>query len=106
MGEGERERYFGALVLGCYENGELRYIGRVGTGFDQRDFEEIMNMLRRFANTCPFKEVPQMQVKVKQWFKASIVCEVLYDEITADKKLRAPRYAGLKFDKAAEECTI
>ncbi len=65
-----------------------------------------MNILQGLETTCPFKEVPQMQVKIKQWFKPSIVCQVGYDEITADKKLRAPRYVGLRFDKTAEECII
>lgn len=105
-GEGWRERYFGALVLGCYEKGELRYIGRVGTGLKEKDFLEITRLLQGLEHACPFKEVPQMEVKVKQWFKPGIVCQVFYDEITGDKKLRAPRFGGIRLDKPPEDCTI
>lgn len=105
-GEGEREKYFGALVLGCYENGELCYIGRVGTGLKTEDFPVIMKVLSGFEHTCPFKEIPAMEVKVKQWFKPEIVCQVYYNEITGDKKLRAPSFRGLRPDKPAEECII
>lgn len=105
-GGGEREKYFGALVLGCYEKGELRYIGRVGTGFKEEDFLEITSLLQGLEHACPFKEVPQMEVKVKQWFKPDIVCQVFYDEITGDKKLRAPRFGGLRLDKPPDDCTI
>jgi len=105
-GEGARERYFGALVLGCYENGELRYIGKVGTGFKEGDFREIMSTLQGFESTCPFREVPETEVRVKQWYKPEVVCRVSYNEITSDKKLRAPRYGGLRLDKPPQECII
>lgn len=105
-GEGWREKYFGALVLGCYEKGELRYIGRVGTGFKEEDFLEIMRLLSGLEHTCPFKEVPQMPVRVKHWFKPVAVCQVFYNEITSDKKLRAPSFGGLRIDKPAEDCVI
>lgn len=106
VGEGWREKYFGALVLGCYEDRELRYIGRVGTGFKEEDFPEIARLLQGFEHACPFKEVPQMEVKVMQWFKPVVVCQVFYDEITSDKRLRAPRFGGIRLDKPPEDCTI
>ena len=37
--------YFGALILGVYESGELRYVGHVGTGFDGKELERVMALL-------------------------------------------------------------
>lgn len=47
-----------------------------------------------------------MPVRVKQWFKPVVVCQVFYNEITSNKKLRAPSFGGLRLDKPAEDCVI
>ena len=43
--QGERD-YFGALVLGVYEDGKLRWVGNVGTGFDQKTAGEPVRRAR------------------------------------------------------------
>ncbi len=108
-GEGAREKYFGALVLGCYEDGKLRYIGRVGTGFDESDLKALKEKLDKIRITSPpfdiFEEEPN--VKEKMIFTKPIyVCEVKCMEVTKDKKLRAPVFLRLREDKNPEECKI
>src|SRR5213079_3380808 len=45
-GQGRREGSFGALVLGAYEGGELRWVGNVGTGFDEAEIESLLKKLK------------------------------------------------------------
>lgn len=105
-GEGWREKYFGALILGCYIDGKLTYIGRVGTGFEAFDLEIILEEIKGLESECPFEETPNMGVEVKTWLKPSLVCMVEFNELTMDRKLRAPRYRGIRRDKAPEECVL
>ncbi len=106
VGEGWRENYFGALLLGCYMDGKLTYMGRVGTGFETEDLEMIMEEIKGLEGECPFEEVPYVEVAVKSWLKPQLVCAVEFNEITHDKRLRAPSYRGLRRDKAPEECVL
>jgi len=109
LGEGEREKYFGALLLGAMHEGKLRYIGRVGTGWDKRDLEELTQKLKKIEiEKNPFdvfEEEPSILEKVR-WVKPKLVCEVQFLELTEDLKLRAPSFKRLREDKAAEECSL
>lgn len=105
-GEGWREPYFGALLLGGYMGGKLTYMGRVGTGFEASDLEMLMEEFRGLESKCPFEEIPEVDAEVKTWLVPRLVCMVEFNEITHDKRLRAPRYKGLRRDKAPEECVI
>lgn len=104
-GEGWREKYFGSLILGCYIDGKLTYVGKVGTGFGASDLKIIMEEIRGLEGGCPFKEMPE-GVEVRSWLVPSLVCTVEFNELTPDKKLRAPRYRGIRKDKAPEECAL
>ena len=57
-GEGAREKYFGALVLGCYEDDKLRYIGRVGTGFDESDLKALKEKLDNLSK----RDMPRIKM--------------------------------------------
>lgn len=105
-GGGWREQYFGALILGCFTEGKLAYIGRVGSGFETLDLEMLMEEFQGLEGKCPFEEIPDVGVEVKAWLVPRIVCMVEFNEITHDKKLRAPRYKGIHRDKAPEECIL
>src|SRR5204862_199441 len=49
--------HFGALILGVYERGELRYVGHVGTGFDSKELERVMALLTPLeTRTSPFRQ--------------------------------------------------
>ena len=45
--------HFGALILGVYEHGELRYAGHVGTGFDSKELDKVMRLLKPLAKVPP-----------------------------------------------------
>jgi bifunctional non-homologous end joining protein LigD len=106
-GTGRRASSFGSLVLGYYRGNELVYAGNVGTGFNSREIEKLLDKLRPLRrDTPPFREVPKMP-KVRKgdviWVEPELVAEVEFAEWTHDGRLRAPSYKGLREDKRAEE---
>jgi bifunctional non-homologous end joining protein LigD len=105
-GTGRRASSFGALVLGYYVGNELVYAGNVGTGFDSREIDKLLDLLRPLRRkTSPFREAPKMP-KVRQsdviWVEPKLVVQVEFAEWTHDGRLRAPAYKGIREDKAAE----
>jgi bifunctional non-homologous end joining protein LigD len=106
-GTGRRASSFGSLVLGYQAGGELVYAGNVGTGFNSREIEKLLDRLRPLRrDTPPFREVPKMP-KVRRsdviWVEPKLVAEVEFAEWTHDGRLRAPSYQALREDKSAEE---
>jgi bifunctional non-homologous end joining protein LigD len=95
-GEGKRESSIGALLVGYHgADGELRYGGRVGTGFKQRDLDylaERLEPLRR--KTSPFHGTPRPP-KGSLFVAPELVCEVEFTEWTSEGILRHPAYKGL-----------
>ncbi|MBV9302080.1 MAG: DNA ligase D [Acidobacteriaceae bacterium] len=99
--KGERE-YFGSLVLGVRDDGKLRHVGQVGTGFDQKLMKIIHKRLEPLiTKTCPFEKKPNM--KDVTWVRPEVVCQVRFLEWTQDNILRAPVFVGLREDKPADE---
>src|SRR5205814_1454099 len=106
-GTGRRASSFGSLVLGYYRANELVYAGNVGTGFNSKEIDKLLDKLRPLKRaTSPFREVPKMP-KVRKgdviWVEPKLVCEVEFVEWTHDGRLRAPSYKGLREDKPADE---
>ncbi|KPP86818.1 MAG: DNA ligase (ATP) [Rhodobacteraceae bacterium HLUCCO07] len=92
---------FGALLLGYFEDGELRYAGKVGTGFDDaflEGFRETLEARRR--ETSPFEDVVDEQAI---WVRPDLVAEIGFTEWTDAGRLRHPRFLGLRQDKPAED---
>ena len=95
--QGSRD-YFGALVLGVYEDGKLRWAGNVGTGFDQKLLADLYARLKLLVTEeCPFAERPKPD-RGMTWVKPELTCQVKYAEWTQDNHLRAPVYVGLRND--------
>jgi bifunctional non-homologous end joining protein LigD len=108
-GEGRRASSFGALVLAVREGAKLRWVGNVGTGFDEREIQRLLKLLKPLARkTPPLDPVPKMP-RVKKgdvvWIEPKLVAQVAFTEWTHDDRLRAPRYEGLREDKEVEEVT-
>ncbi len=106
-GQGRRSGRFGALVLGVWRGGELSYAGNCGTGFTDRDIDEVLARLRPLEQArSAFPTVPKMP-KVRKgdvvWVQPELVCEVEFVEWTHDGRLRAPSFQGLRDDKPAGE---
>jgi DNA ligase D-like protein (predicted ligase) len=95
--KGSRQR-LGALLVGYYEDGKLRYAGKVGTGFDQPTLDGLGDELERIERaTSPFDAGdPPRQAR---WAEPKLVAEIGFAEWTRDGKLRQPRYQGLRDDK-------
>lgn len=98
-------KYFGALVLGLYVDGELKYIGNCGTGFNDQVLKELHGEITdRILVKKPFSANDEVnQEKSVTWIRPELVCEVNYTEWTADGHLRHPVYKGLREDKEAKE---
>jgi len=92
---------FGALLVGYNEDGELRYAGKVGTGFDRETLRELGAELRGLEQDespfAPFKPVPPGT----RWVRPELVAQIGFAEWTRDGRLRHPRFLGLRDDKAA-----
>lgn len=104
-GEGSRDETFGSLILGLYDKERPIFIGKVGTGFSQ----EIMENLKKSLDDYKVKEATLEGVDMDReitWLRAGVVCEVGYQSITDDGKLRIPVFRNIKEDKYPLECTI
>jgi bifunctional non-homologous end joining protein LigD len=94
----------GALLLGYYADGELRYAGKVGTGFDQATLRELGVKLRRIRRkTSPFADADSIRERGVTWVQPRLVAEVGFTEWTRHGRLRHPRFLGLRFDKSPRE---
>ena len=95
---------FGALLVGLYDGGKLRFTGKVGTGYTQETLRDLGAKLRNLrTDTSPFDPAPRISSAV--WVKPQLVAQLAYAEWTADGKLRQPAFLGLRTDKKPEECT-
>jgi len=96
--------HFGALHLGLYERGELVYVSKVGTGFDDKTLVLVSEKLRPLARaTSPFaKGTPAG--RGHHWVEPRLVCRVRFTEWTRDGGIRQPSFLGLLDDKRPEDC--
>jgi bifunctional non-homologous end joining protein LigD len=91
--------YFGALLLGVYQQRDLVYVGHTGTGFNEKELARVMALLKtRETPTCPFKNRPKTNER-PHWVRPELVAQIKFTEWTADAKLRHPVYLGLRDDK-------
>jgi bifunctional non-homologous end joining protein LigD len=92
----------GALLLGHYEDGKLRYAGKVGTGFTRatlRDLAARLEPLRR--ERSPFAD--DVRERHVSWVQPRLVAQIGFSEWTRDGRLRHPRFLGLRDDKPAAD---
>ncbi|HET9093701.1 MAG TPA: DNA ligase D, partial [Solirubrobacteraceae bacterium] len=102
-GQGGRSGRIGALLLGVHDaDGRLRYVGRVGTGFDLRELDRLAGLLRPLERgETPF--TGRQPPRNAHFVAPELVCEVEFSEWTNAGTLRQPSYQGLREDKAAQE---
>ncbi|NOZ59738.1 MAG: DNA ligase [Euryarchaeota archaeon] len=104
-GKGERGESFGALLLALYDGEALRYVGKVGTGFDRATLRSLREELEKLrAGALELRGYGG--VKGASFVRPELVAEIAYDSVTSDLKLRMPRFVRLRRDKPAEECTV
>lgn len=99
--EGSRSG-FGALLVGYFHDGALRYAGKVGTGYDQRTLRSLRSRLDALSrSSSPFAE--RLGARGTHWVEPELVVQVGFTEWTTDGKLRHPRYTGVREDKKAAD---
>jgi bifunctional non-homologous end joining protein LigD len=94
----------GALLLGYYQDGDLMYAGRTGTGFTQKTHKLLRDRLEELTRTTsPFLRVPGDAKKGARWVKPEMVVQVRFSNWTADNLVRQAAFLGMREDKAATE---
>ncbi len=104
-GKGRRRSTVGALLLGVHESdGSLRYVGRVGTGFSDRELERLSRMLGKLErDSSPFTAPGPAPPREAVFCEPRLVAQVRFSEWTSAGQLRQPSYLGLRDDKPARE---
>jgi bifunctional non-homologous end joining protein LigD len=108
---------FSALVLGVYDNGKFRYVGKVGTGFSDKLQKEMMKQFKPLITAkSPFDIEPDVdkpsRFRPKRmgakpiWLKPQLVCEVNYAEVTSDGVFRQASFKGMRTDKKAKDVVL
>jgi bifunctional non-homologous end joining protein LigD len=100
-------QYFGALVLGLYDDHkELKFIGSVGTGFDQKTQKQILDQLEKLkVSRPPLREPPKLREHV-EWVRPTLAARIEFANWTDDDHLRAPVYLSLNKDRSPQDCTF
>jgi bifunctional non-homologous end joining protein LigD len=100
---------FGALQLAARTaggGGGWTWVGRVGSGFTERQLADLVATLDRARRARPVCAVPKELAKDSTWVEPRLVVEVRYSEMTAAGQLRQPVFLRLRDDKRVEECVL
>lgn len=107
---------FSSLLVGVYHKNEFTYIGKVGTGFSIKLQNKLLVDFKRFVvKNSRFFTIPDIEkanrFRTLQntsviWMKPALVCEVYFQEITADGLMRHPSFAGMRTDKNPKEVVL
>jgi bifunctional non-homologous end joining protein LigD len=108
-GKGARSTTFGALLLGYYDDsGELRYAGRVGTGFTEAVLGQLQDAMAPLArDSTPFADPLESRAAEREahFVEPQLVAQVRFTEWTESGRIRHPAFQGLRDDKPAREVT-
>ncbi len=109
-------KHFGAILVGYYENKDLVFAGKVGTGFTAKSLANLRKQFQAEKRAdCPFVDLPSKQngqwvqgitpsmMKKMHWINPKFIAEIKFAEWTRDGKLRAPVFLGLREDKEPGE---
>ncbi len=101
--QSENKDEFDALLLGSYEKGKLKYVGKVGTGFNMNDKVQLKNKLDKIKRrTSPFSKNNAKDAK-SVFVAPKIIVQVQFSEYTQEGNLRHPSFKGIREDKTITE---
>jgi bifunctional non-homologous end joining protein LigD len=107
-GEGNRQRYFGSLLLAIYDiqEKELRFAGHTGSGFDLGQLNEIYSKFQQMKiERCPAKYISYTN-REPVWIRPELVAEIKFSGWTKEKIMRSPIFLRFRDDKRPEECIM
>ncbi|HEX3420681.1 MAG TPA: non-homologous end-joining DNA ligase [Candidatus Udaeobacter sp.] len=109
-------KHFGAILVGYYNDRDLVFAGKVGTGFTTKSLAALHKKFRVEERAeCPFVDLPSREngqwvlgitpsmMRKMHWINPKFVAEIKFAEWTRDRKLRAPVFIGLREDKEPGE---
>jgi bifunctional non-homologous end joining protein LigD len=99
----DKRHGFRALLLGLHEKGELRYAGKVGTGFGAATMNDLVEKMAPLEQDQPTVKAPRAAVRGAHWIKPELVAEIAFTEWTDEGLLRHPSFIGLREDKSESE---
>jgi DNA ligase D-like protein (predicted ligase) len=103
QGEGDRGTSFGALHLAREEGGTLKYVGKVGTGFDEVLLKSISKELSHLTRVKSPATKTVTDTAWSVWVEPRLVCEVHFASFTADGMLREPVFVRSRPDLTENE---
>ena len=96
-------KYFGSLILGRYNKGELQYSGHVGTGFSDEAIRHIYKIMQPLVvNEMPFSRKPDTNMP-PTWLEPKLVATIKYTQITKEGRFRHPVFIGIREDVSVED---
>jgi bifunctional non-homologous end joining protein LigD len=98
-------RHFGSLLLGGYRDGNLHYVGKVGTGFSGDALGSLFAAFQEQVRPSPALVDPPREKNVT-YLSPAFVAQIAFQEWTADGKLRQPVFLGLRDDKQPRDCVL
>ena len=101
--DSDKRRGFRSLLLGLREGKALKFAGKVGTGFDTKGIESLMERMKPLEVDKPPLEVPRAEKKGAHWIDPKLVAEIAFTEFTSDGILRHPSFIALREDKPARD---
>ena len=104
--ESDKRLGFRSLLLAAKEKGELTYVGKVGTGFNAKRIDELMELMSPLEVDKAPVEVPRPDRKGAHFIKPKLVAEIAFTEFTNEGILRHPSFLGLREDKPASEVVV
>lgn len=94
--------HFGALLVGAWDGQQLRYAGKVGTGFTERTLGALRRRFTPLVRAAsPFADAPRERDVT--WLEPKLVAQIGFTELTGDGRLRHPVFLGLRDDKRAAD---
>ena len=102
----DKSRLFRSLILAVHDQGELRYAGKVGTGFKTDEIMSLMEVMRPLEQKDATVKAPRAEVRGAHWLTPRLVAEIAYTEMTNEGTLRHPSYLGLREDKNPEAVVL
>ena len=93
-------------MIGYYDDGALRYAGKVGTGYTDAVLRDLGDRLARLEQEEPPFARDDLPRSAVHWVRPELVAQIGFTEVTGDGKLRHPRFLGLRRDKRPREVVL